>query len=742
MSLLTIDIEAHAAKFFDTVDKMQRDTQRVARSMESAFSGVKSVLAGLGVGISVAGFVQFVRGAVDAADRLHDLNLVTGISVERLAGLQLAAKQSGGDLESIATSISKFSANIGKDQGEKFKALGITAKEPLEAFKQLADIFVKVQDPQLRAALGAAALGKSWAGAAPLLAEGSKKIQEMVDKGTQVSGITKEMTDKADEFNDQLSVLSARSQAAGINIGRVLLPGLIETAKAMSDLSDKGHPVLSLLRGFAGLGKIPFDLAIPIPTGKQAEIAEIGKEIAQIEKQAKSLRDALSNDSLFVNPETTRNRLSTFDNQLKILRDRQRDLAATPAADPSTDPAKTAADEKARKEAEERVRRFLNEQKAVGDLESVYRSLLKPLEDKLLLDKQSTEVEKLLLNLDQLTNQQFSKLTVDQLANLEVTAHSLDLKEQEKRATENYIKVMEAEQEERNQINDVIGANNKSYLDSVTAAQKLIENIQFETKLLGLNNREREIAIGLRDLEVTGLDKESEAFGQLSGKLKQVIADKTIAEENKKVADEVTDAWKTAAKDMQRSMSGFFFDIMQGNLTDLAGSFKRTVDKMVADALAAKAATALLGKNFEKTGEVGGLAGGVVDWAKKFFGMGGGPNYITGGAGAPFWTSGEALLFAQGGVMGPNGPLNLKRYAYGGVANTPQLAMFGEGSRPEAYVPLADGRNIPVKLERAGGGDMHVTNNFTINGPIDNRARAEIAAAAYEGAARAHARNR
>ena len=56
-------------------------------------------------------------------------------------------------------------------------------------------------------------------------------------------------------------------------------------------------------------------------------------------------------------------------------------------------------------------------------------------------------------------------------------------------------------------------------------------------------------------------------------------------------------------------------------------------------------------------------------------------------------------MFADGGIMTQDGPMPLKRYAYGGIANSPQLAMFGEGSKPEAYVPLPDGRSIPVTIQ-------------------------------------------
>jgi len=63
--------------------------------------------------------------------------------------------------------------------------------------------------------------------------------------------------------------------------------------------------------------------------------------------------------------------------------------------------------------------------------------------------------------------------------------------------------------------------------------------------------------------------------------------------------------------------------------------------------------------------------------------------------------------FADGGIMTQGGPMPLQRYARGGIANSPQLAMFGEGSKPEAYVPLPDGRSIPVTIKGfANGGIM------------------------------------
>jgi tape measure domain-containing protein len=77
--------------------------------------------------------------------------------------------------------------------------------------------------------------------------------------------------------------------------------------------------------------------------------------------------------------------------------------------------------------------------------------------------------------------------------------------------------------------------------------------------------------------------------------------------------------------------------------------------------------------------------------------------------------------FANGGVMTNNGPAPLKRYSQGGIANRPQLALYGEGSKPEAYVPLPDGRRIPVALQgdkmrdAMGSGPMQAATSPVLN---------------------------
>lgn len=83
------------------------------------------------------------------------------------------------------------------------------------------------------------------------------------------------------------------------------------------------------------------------------------------------------------------------------------------------------------------------------------------------------------------------------------------------------------------------------------------------------------------------------------------------------------------------------------------------------------------------------------------------------GSGTSFMNSTNPYAFANGGIMTEFGAVALRKYAQGGVANRPQLALFGEGSKPEAYVPLPDGRTIPVTME--GGPVGAQAGNVTVN---------------------------
>ena len=249
-------------------------------NMGATAGTVQSALAGLGVALSVGAFVKFMKGAIDTADHLKDLSKSTGIAVEDLAGLSLLARQTGTDLDGLAKGINKMSVEMGKDP-EKFRALGITAKTNTGALKQFADLFNTLPDINQRNALAQAVFGKSWQDLAPVLSEGGKSIGETIEKGKRLSGITTEMADAADAFNDKLAELGG----TGAVLNRMVAP-LLPLLNALADdmLKAQNEAIGMADGGFSPLAETL--RAVVVIGGNMAFVLKsVGNEIGGIAAQ-------------------------------------------------------------------------------------------------------------------------------------------------------------------------------------------------------------------------------------------------------------------------------------------------------------------------------------------------------------------------------------------------------------------------------------------------------------------------
>jgi hypothetical protein len=87
--------------------------------------------------------------------------------------------------------------------------------------------------------------------------------------------------------------------------------------------------------------------------------------------------------------------------------------------------------------------------------------------------------------------------------------------------------------------------------------------------------------------------------------------------------------------------------------------------------------------------------------------------------------------YAGGGIMTPYGDLPLKQYQGGGVATSPQVAVYGEGSTPEAYVPVPSGR-IPVELKMPANSNRPVVVNIRVMGNADGNTVAALKSTAFQ----------
>ena len=225
----------------------------------------------------------------------------------------------------------------------------------------------------------------------------------------------------------------------------------------------------------------------------------------------------------------------------------------------------------------------------------------------------------------------------------------------------------------------------------IQSLEKEVRVIETEAASLGLSNIEKEKANALAKIgseEVTPKQiSQIEALAEKHARLKQSIEDARLAQQ----------AYNDAVRLAGSAVSGFLSDIVSGGQNAeqaLSNLIKRLADAVLQAQLLGEGPLAGILGTKAKDGALGGLLGQIFnDFSPKSTGVGALSSNF---AAAPLTSA--AFGFANGGIMSSSGPLPLRAYARGGVARSPQLALFGEGSGNEAFVPLPDGRSIPVTI--------------------------------------------
>lgn len=238
----------------------------------------------------------------------------------------------------------------------------------------------------------------------------------------------------------------------------------------------------------------------------------------------------------------------------------------------------------------------------------------------------------------------------------------------------------------------------------------------------------------LAQLNATIAEKEALATriqdtGELAKEIKflkekaAILAGKVTAQtefEGLEAADKAAKDFAAARKQEADDLQGFYrgvFQSMEDSMVSYATgggmSFKGMIDSMIQDLIRYQIRQSLIKPLMEVigggSGGGGGGLGGLLGMGLSMIG-----SMFGGQTAAPSFTdignSGGFVPFANGGVMTDLGPLPLRKYANGGIARSPQLALYGEAG-PEAYVPLPDGRSIPVTL---GGNPQQSSQPITV----------------------------
>lgn len=206
-------------------------------------------------------------------------------------------------------------------------------------------------------------------------------------------------------------------------------------------------------------------------------------------------------------------------------------------------------------------------------------------------------------------------------------------------------------------------------------------------------NREAEARVlqTVNDLRREGIDLTPEEIQGIRERSKSLQAEKEMAK-SADALNQFVDSFEVGWTQIERSGEQAYSHLEDG-LVRFAQTGKMNFGSLISfmeSELIRFAARAAITAGFNA---IGGSAGMGSFFGGLFGSAGSGTLSSTAASGAPL-----VLPALSGGIIPRIG------YSGGGIATRPQMALFGEGSRPEAYVPLPDGKTIPVTMNGRPGG--------------------------------------
>lgn len=245
----------------DTADFVS-DLGKASRIAETETRKINRALGTIGAGVSIAGVAVFARSIIDLADDTGKLSQKVAISTETLSGWRLAAELGNVEAHAFSTGMRDFNRSLveasdsSSKAGRLFKALGVDVTAgPEKAFRQFAEAFSKLPESELRTAVAMEVLKKAGAEWIPVLAEGSKGLDDAADKAKKLGlVISEDFSKKAAKFNDDLKLLGKSSQALGISLLGEAIEGMTFFTNKILEGALAGEKWLTIFREVAKLG--------------------------------------------------------------------------------------------------------------------------------------------------------------------------------------------------------------------------------------------------------------------------------------------------------------------------------------------------------------------------------------------------------------------------------------------------------------------------------------------------------
>lgn len=684
------------------VDQLRTSMDKLdnaAGAVSKGFGLAKAAVGAFAVVQAAQAVLSFASNTIDAADALNDMSERSGIAVGTLSELEYAAKLNGSSLDELQAALTKVSvkatdaATGNKTAAVAFDALGIAVKNAdgsmrssLEITEEIGDAFKNISDPTLKSALAVEIFGKSGAKLIPVLENMWASREEAKELGAVVGD---DFVKAAAEFNDNMDRMAFMSKGFAGAILADVLPALSGMFKEMT----------TGIKVFGSFGNALFNIGTSNPFRTPAENAvAYGKELDALDSKVRQLRasgnERDTNQATFLEPrlENLRKTVEYYEKIAGIQRaGAGRGFINPEMVRPAEPDAKVImaklAGAKGLEEAEKAAKKAAAER----------AQILKGLNDEIVKMTQGEEA-----------------LTIAKLKSLGATPQQItqaeDLIRQRAgvKATQDQTQVLKA-------LNDEVAKLTLSE-EALTIAK--LKDLGATPKQIAQAEELMRQRAGLR-----AADREMDEAIKANTKLTEdaTRAKEQLADAGKRLFDET----RTPSEKLNIELAHLNDLLQQGAINwdvysravfkaqedfDAVGvKGKDTMQELkdAVDGFGRQATDAFVDFAFGAKGSIGDMVSSVLkDIARMVI-----QTQIM----APMMAAFKSFAFADGGIMTGAGSMPLQKYASGGIANSPQVAVFGEGSMPEAYVPLPDGRSIPVTMQGGGaGGNTSVIVNVSV----------------------------
>lgn len=657
-----------------------------------SFKGIGLAAVGLaGIG-SLAAFKGQIDTAIHGLADLKDASEKTGASVENLSALKGIAKIGDRDFSAIEGAIGKLNKALhgtddeSKGAGKALAALGLSLNalrdmDPAQAFIEIAKAQEKFADGGGKSAALMAIMGKTAAEQIPYM-------HDLADAQHLIGKATTQQAKDADDYEKNVK----RLQASWGTLSRQMGAAAAGPLKDITDWMVQAQKEGGVLAGvFTGIGMaMAKAVGIEINPFKRAEsqASEAFAKIATLKQGVAATQGAIDAGEggllgSFVNKQKLaifKADLASAEKDLKSSTARLKKIAASEVEkdkpkDTSLNSQTFGAAAKGDKGSSENKSDPATDLIARLDKQISVRALDLTTTEKL------TAAEKEAAEIKQQLDAGTIKATASQRLLIDGKLEFLVAADKEIQSQTAYATALEGAE-------TAMTGQRQKMIESIAAAENLAEVYGLTESQLSVVTQSRlDDAIAIA--KANGASEESIKYLEEELRLRGLLTDALIKVDQKRIDQQATatgemdEFAKSAARNLQSSLSDFLFDPFAKGTENMATKFGQLLQRMAAEAAAAQIMKGLFGD----MGSAGKGSSGGGDWGWV-------------GQAATFVGS----FFAEGGVMTSTGSLPLKKYAKGGIANSPQVSVWGEGKTPEAMVPLADGRTIPVTLKGGQGG--------------------------------------